>query len=396
MAAGTFAVSYAMRGFDTDNPSHTEQSSTGQGVVDARRAASDITITTASSSAGPIAGGAATTETITIGADMWVKGLSPFEGPLPGAPAPKPWAHLARSGSAARSTFLGLDPTSMLASLKSKGATLSRIGPDTVRGVGTDHYKVTVPVVTTSTRAFLDTARLEVWIDASDLVRRFRVTESLRAPPGDTQPVPAETLEETIEFFNFGNAVTITPPPSDQVMELPSAPPCGKSNATATTAAAVSACTGSSGTSTTVPKLPPPTVRGRSPLQFRPVLSTQPAGPCPTASDNPPAEQPVTLPGPGNTCYQLAGAAQTVTHAAARAEVDPSTGELEVSVTLDAADAAAFDRLASADYQRQVATVMFGRVLSAPMINATQFDGRLVLTPIDPQTAANVIVALAG
>lgn len=39
---------------------------------------------------------------------------------------------------------------------------------------------------------------------------------------------------------------------------------------------------------------------------------------------------------------------------------------------------------------------MFGRVLSVPTINAQQFNGTAIISPIDPQTAANVIAALAG
>jgi preprotein translocase subunit SecD len=72
------------------------------------------------------------------------------------------------------------------------------------------------------------------------------------------------------------------------------------------------------------------------------------------------------------------------------------TNRLEVQLTLNSADAAAFDRVASTYYQRRLAIVMFGRVLSAPTIQAGEYRGSAIISGIDPQTAANVIAALSG
>jgi preprotein translocase subunit SecD len=81
-----------------------------------------------------------------------------------------------------------------------------------------------------------------------------------------------------------------------------------------------------------------------------------------------------------------------------RAEVVAGTGpanSIEVSFTLGSKDAAAFDQLAAANVGQRVAIVMFGRVLSAPVIQQASFNGRGVITGLDSQTAADVIAALS-
>ena len=59
-------------------------------------------------------------------------------------------------------------------------------------------------------------------------------------------------------------------------------------------------------------------------------------------------------------------------------------------------DSVAFNELAARYLERQVAIVMFGRVLMAPTIQAAQYNGTAQILPVDPQTAANVIAALSG
>src|SRR5207244_335369 len=87
----------------------------------------------------------------------------------------------------------------------------------------------------TSNRFFLSNYDLDVWIDAGHLVRRFKVAEFTRPQPKDTPPVPGETVEETIEFFDFGVAAKIEAPPPDQVTEIPEAPQCGSAATSSTT-----------------------------------------------------------------------------------------------------------------------------------------------------------------
>ena len=118
---------------------------------------------------------------------------------------------------------------------------------------------------------------------------------------------------------------------------------------------------------------------------------------CPASSEvDPPATQSATLrAASGTVCYQLAPAQLTIARVA-RVEVDDyARGSLDV--TLEPSDGAAFDKdIGGFDYQHQVAIVMFGRVLAAPTINATQFGGQVTISGLDPQTEANVLAALSG
>jgi preprotein translocase subunit SecD len=85
----------------------------------------------------------------------------------------------------------------------------------------------------------------------------------------------------------------------------------------------------------------------------------------------------------------------TVAHAAVSAHRGPD-GDVVVDFVLDPPDAAAFDRVAADNYQRQVALVMFGQVQSAPTINALQFNGRGQISGMSLEQAANAKAALAG
>ena len=74
----------------------------------------------------------------------------------------------------------GVDPTSVLGSLRPP-ATLQRVGTETVRGVATTYYRVVH-----------GSAWNEVWVDATDHLRRAR----------SHQGVQGATI--TVEFFDYG------------------------------------------------------------------------------------------------------------------------------------------------------------------------------------------------
>jgi hypothetical protein len=153
-------------------------------------------------------------------------------------------------------------------------------------------------------------------------------------------------------------------------------------------------CSGATGDSGGSLTLPAPTQRTRSAMQFRPVHSVHP-GTCSTPPSDPTPDAAATLPGHGGLCYDLAPAQLTVAHAAVSAHRGPG-GDVVVDFVLDPPDAAAFDRVATDNYQHQVALVMFGQVQSAPTINALQFNGRGQISGMSLEQAANVRAALAG
>jgi preprotein translocase subunit SecD len=108
---------------------------------------------------------------------------------------------------------------------------------------------------------------------------------------------------------------------------------------------------------------------------------------------NPDPSRRVVLPasdGPG--CYSLDSSRLTIDRA--KITTERFNGNLVVSFELIGSDAGALDRLAQANYQHQVAMVMFGEVLSAPTINATAFHGSDQISGLTEQQASQIASAL--
>lgn len=120
-----------------------------------------------------------------------------------------------------------------------------------LRDVAADHYTIKTPAaVTTTSDIVLSKYDLELWIDKTGLVRRVRSMNYTRAQAHDTPPTPAETIEQTFEFFDFGVQADIQPPPADQVTEMPFAPSCAEmASSTTTTDLGILSCLGHEGTS---------------------------------------------------------------------------------------------------------------------------------------------------
>ncbi|MEA2704776.1 MAG: LppX LprAFG lipoprotein [Actinomycetota bacterium] len=168
--------------------------------------------------------------TISIGSDTWTKtegDQSSLYGGL-GVP-PGKWVHLPK-GRAADPTAI-YDPSRWLGALRSTDdATL--VGQEQVRGVATDHYRFTVRS-TSGTTGSRPPTHVDAWISHDGLVRRLRsvatAATAVRNADGSTQTI---TFTTTLELFDFGVAANITPPPADEVVELPHCTPPGCASAT--------------------------------------------------------------------------------------------------------------------------------------------------------------------
>jgi len=365
-ASGSFRVTMKITFSATGQASGLEDGADATGLVDMTHDASDIT-------SGPIAtSGTATTpqseRQISIGADTWMS-RSPASPPI--GPQPS-WVHVLRHGATPpRPGFAGLDPIALLDQLK-RTSMLHLVGHEVVRDTATDHYEVRVPASSSSPP--LSGTGEEVWVSDDHLVRRLKSTVHVEQPGGAA--APAGQLQESVtEFYDFGVGVDIRPPPADQTLELsfPSPAPSPTSPP---------------------PELPRARVTGSSPIQVRPVQSVR-DGDCAEQASDPPADQPAAVRGLDGSCYDLGLSLLTVTRTRAAADVG-GDGRLAVRLSLDASDSAAFDQVTSAYSQRRLALVMFGRVLTAPTVQTTEVAGVVVISPVDPQTAADAIAALAG
>jgi hypothetical protein len=116
-------------------------------------------------------------------------------------------------------------PSDLLGMLRGEGAKVHRVGPATIDGVSTTHYRVTIdlakalatkgitsPLLKT-TLAQMKTATDDVWIGRDGLVRRIQTSYSLRSLSG------APRMSMTMDLYDYGAHITIAAPPSDEVFD---------------------------------------------------------------------------------------------------------------------------------------------------------------------------------
>jgi hypothetical protein len=122
-------------------------------------------------------------------------------------------------------------PTALLQQLRGAAEDVEDLGREQIRGVDTHHLRVTV----VSDRAIAqapeelreqlrsyaeatglpDSYPMEVWIDDDGLPRRIRTVLEV-----DDEVRGAVTQETTLELFDFGGEVELTPPSDDEVLDL--------------------------------------------------------------------------------------------------------------------------------------------------------------------------------
>jgi hypothetical protein len=195
----------------------------------------------------------------------------------------------------------------------------------------------------------------------------------------------------TFRIDGYDAAEPVDAPPAGKVVDLPAMEPCRPDGQPAPNLAICDA-SGLDSPEEREVTLPPPTITKPSPLQLRPVRVVRP-GTCGPLPENPAADRPASLAGPDG-CYDLGPAVLTVRRAGA--DPQPQPDGVAVLLDLNAADTAILTGVLGDNLGKQVAMVMFGRVQSAPTVhNPGQSDGRIAVSGVDPQTAANIIRALS-
>lgn len=116
-----------------------------------------------------------------------------------------------------------LQPGDLLSLLRSNGAKVHKVGPATVNGVATTHYRVVVDLrarlkelgspLLSAAAAQVPKVPEDVWIGKDGLVRRVRVSVNL--PHGGA---PAHTAM-TMDIYDYGAGIHIEAPPSSQVFD---------------------------------------------------------------------------------------------------------------------------------------------------------------------------------
>lgn len=187
-----------------------------------------------------------TERTLVIGSTVYIKIPSAPHGQetpagLPPIPEEhhKPWAKLELPKELGGQNPLGPglgplpddtggDPTQALSYLKAATSRVERVGSEQVRGTPTTRYAVTFDAAKVAAQAPEELQRLvdesglafpkpaDVWIDQQGRLCKIHYVVTLKLPggPGATTSM---TVETTLELYDFGVAVKVTPPPANQV-----------------------------------------------------------------------------------------------------------------------------------------------------------------------------------
>jgi hypothetical protein len=126
----------------------------------------------------------------------------------------------------------GNDPRRMLDQIRSVSGDVEKVGSEKVRGEDTTHYRAEVDLrkyperlpekdreqARVAVERLIDqtgspTYPIELWIDGDDLVRRVRVSY-------DFEGAQQASFTMTMEFFDFGTAIDVSPPPAKDVQDL--------------------------------------------------------------------------------------------------------------------------------------------------------------------------------
>ena len=117
-----------------------------------------------------------------------------------------------------------VQPSDLLSMLEADGAKVQEVGPATVDGVATTHYRVSVDVakalqssglanpLLSAAASQMKTVHQNVWIGANRLVRRITVHYSSPRPG-------APRMAMQMDISDYGTSATIAAPPSSQVFD---------------------------------------------------------------------------------------------------------------------------------------------------------------------------------
>jgi hypothetical protein len=191
-----------------------------------------------------------TTRTLVIGSTVYIKSPDVPQGQEPPAGVPpipeeqhEPWAKLELPKElAGRNPFSpGIgpipedtsgDPTQALSYLRSATSKVDRVGSEQVRGTPTTRYAVVFDAAKVAAQApdelqgFVEDAGLafpkpaDVWIDEEGRLRKIHYAVTLKVPKDMGGTATTMTVETTMELYDFGVTVNVTPPPANQVEVL--------------------------------------------------------------------------------------------------------------------------------------------------------------------------------
>lgn len=125
------------------------------------------------------------------------------------------------------------DPSNFLESFSEAEGTVEELGYEEIRGIDTTHYRLTVEENWQEHLSEEEIAELEeqgpipdasfpieLWVGDDGLVHRMMIDIRAQDFPDATQVEDFQRMAMTFDFFDFGQPVTIEPPPADQVTDM--------------------------------------------------------------------------------------------------------------------------------------------------------------------------------
>jgi hypothetical protein len=122
------------------------------------------------------------------------------------------------------------NPVDGLEALRGVSSDVTEVGPESLRGVESTHYRATIDLAKALAKApsgardgardLLDragapTIPVDVWLDAEGRVRKYTMQVD-----GSSFGARSSTVAVTYEFYDFGEPVDISAPPADEVADL--------------------------------------------------------------------------------------------------------------------------------------------------------------------------------
>jgi hypothetical protein len=149
----------------------------------------------------------------------------------------KPWGAVSLASlQPGSSTVPGLgtgssDPSQILGYLQGVSSSVTNLGPATVRGVETTHYRAVVDLNKAAqanpqaapayqkliSQIHTSTLPVDVWTDSTNRVNQMQI--QIPVPVGQGQSGTAN-VNLSLQLFDFGVPVTVVAPPADQVGSL--------------------------------------------------------------------------------------------------------------------------------------------------------------------------------
>ena len=178
--------------------------------------------------AGP--GGAANTLDVVVIGDVVYQRLPAASGLK--LPKGKPWVRLdtKQLGTTGAAQSQASDPRAALRFLAGVSGKIDTVGKEKLRDAGTTHYRTTLDLTKAAKAASGDSGAIDalikqigtssvpadIWIDGDGRLRRLHYGVDVKAAQATPQ---ATKIDVDLELFEFGTAVTVAPPPADQVAD---------------------------------------------------------------------------------------------------------------------------------------------------------------------------------